>query len=1294
MAFRKIEAGLVQSSVDNFIGKRGTLFYDVSDGVLRISDGTTPGGTIVSGGAGGDYTLPTATTTVKGGVKIDGTTIAITNQVIRVGTVPYSSLSGTPTIPTNNNELTNGAAYITSAALSGLATETYVTSRGYITGLSWNQLTDKPNLAGTYQFSVAADDSTQRLISTDEVIKFTGAGGITTSSDAEGNITITQATTSSLVNGANTVSLSSAGVLTVPANGIITAPNAQEFQLQAKAADSVLRNEINLDPNNGTYMSVWSEELSTSFSLGAGSWVTGSWQKPGGFGAAYFTGAEALQNFWTTGPGSFVESVEVSINGGARGRAGYEGNNGGGSGVELSVDRIPVSSPTAITSLVFYYRTKNRFDIDYLNGQLLLNTQSMNINLETNSYINLKSTRANPVRIITNNNTHIWEFAANGKLTLPNGSTIGDGEAGFGVPITTARGTILLGNLAECAGGENHFHIMPAGQQAIDLFLGDDSNYVKLPSTGGVEISSSEIGAQHYWAFGSDGDLTVPGDIKSTANTSIIIDGGVLFANVTVQSVDSLGGGVWRMFISSSAYPTLGTIVQVGDTATLAWNNSVTATITSIVQDIGAGTWALHTNQNLITEWYQNPDARRTTINSTQVKTWTFGTDSRLIFPDNTVQSTAWTGVADYNNLINKPNLAGTYQFSVAADDSTQRLISTDEVIKFTGAGGITTSSDAEGNITITGPSLTGYATETFVTTRGYLTSVGTISYNDLTDKPNLASTYTFNVAADDSTLRTIGSEETVKFIGAGGITTSSDAEGAITITQATTSSLVNGTKTVSLSSTGTLSLPNNGKISSGVSIAQVGSRFSYATDAFGSLYNSGQVFLPADTNSNAIVAGYTIVGNSGAVTLTVTSATFVAGSPNFVQVATTPTASSFAYPVTVYSADYVAGYSAPEWQFSTDGSLTFPNGTTQTTAAESFSFSVAADDSTQRAISNNELIKFIGAGGITTASDTEGAITITQSAAAAGTLTGNTLASGVTASSLTSVGTLTGLTSSGTVLITNITASQSTTTGALQVRGGVGVSGNIYLGGGINSTGAIYSSGMNVTYAPENPTGQAFQATGKDTQGGTGYFDFFKINNTTSGGTNGSKTFRLNSTGAIEIINSAYSETILSLTDAGAMSAALPYQVAGKQAVNGPAFSAYAAAILQTISNGTLTKVLFQTEEFDTNSNYASSTFTPTVEGYYQLNAEVRLDGASGTGEMMIMLYKNGVGYKRGTNQQGTQIAANFWAMQVSTVVYANGTTDYFEIYVQQGSGGSVSVTAVNSPAITWFNGCMLRGA
>ena len=254
-------------------------------------------------------------------------------------------------------------------------------------------------------------------------------------------------------------------------------------------------------------------------------------------------------------------------------------------------------------------------------------------------------------------------------------------------------------------------------------------------------------------------------------------------------------------------------------------------------------------------------------------------------------------------------------------------------------------------------------------------------------------------------------------------------------------------------------------------------------------------------------------------------------------------------------------------------------------------------------------------------------------------------------------------------------------------------VSGNLTVGQS-NGNILITNGYISGTYTPASAIGAAVQLTGKDTQGGTGWFDFLKVTNITSGASNGSKSLRLNSTGFIEIINSAYTATIFSLSDAGTLSVSGDIQVSGKKAVNGPAFSAYANNTLQTITSGSQQKVLFQVEEFDTDGCYANSRFTPTIEGYYQLNAEVRLDGSSSTGEIMIVLYKNTTEYKRGTNQSGTSIATNFWAMQVSTLVYANGTTDYFEIKVQQTSGANVSVTAVNNPAITWFNGAMVRGA
>jgi hypothetical protein len=260
---------------------------------------------------------------------------------------------------------------------------------------------------------------------------------------------------------------------------------------------------------------------------------------------------------------------------------------------------------------------------------------------------------------------------------------------------------------------------------------------------------------------------------------------------------------------------------------------------------------------------------------------------------------------------------------------------------------------------------------------------------------------------------------------------------------------------------------------------------------------------------------------------------------------------------------------------------------------------------------------------------------------------------------------------------------------------GNISSAGNLTVNNVLRVTGnTVMSANLTLTYAPATPIGAAMNVITGNTQGGTGYADFLKVTNSVTNATNGNKSFRMSSAGAIEIINSAYNATLLSLSDAGSLSVNGNIQISGKKAVNGPAFSAYANASLQTITSGSQQKVLFQVEEFDTDNCYANSRFTPNVEGYYQLNAEVRLDGSSGTGEIMIVLYKNTSEHKRGTNQSGTSIATNFFAQQVSALVYANGTTDYFEIRVQQTSGGSLTVTAVNNPAITWFNGAMVRGA
>ena len=48
VTFRLYNEGLGSTEVSTFIGKRGDIFYDPDAAVLRISDGTTPGGVQIS----------------------------------------------------------------------------------------------------------------------------------------------------------------------------------------------------------------------------------------------------------------------------------------------------------------------------------------------------------------------------------------------------------------------------------------------------------------------------------------------------------------------------------------------------------------------------------------------------------------------------------------------------------------------------------------------------------------------------------------------------------------------------------------------------------------------------------------------------------------------------------------------------------------------------------------------------------------------------------------------------------------------------------------------------------------------------------------------------------------------------------------------------------------------------------------------------------------------------------------------------------------------------------------------
>ena len=130
-----------------------------------------------------------------------------------------------------------------------------------------------------------------------------------------------------------------------------------------------------------------------------------------------------------------------------------------------------------------------------------------------------------------------------------------------------------------------------------------------------------------------------------------------------------------------------------------------------------------------------------------------------------------------------------------------------------------------------------------------------------------------------------------------------------------------------------------------------------------------------------------------------------------------------------------------------------------------------------------------------------------------------------------------------------------------------------------------------------------------------------------------------------------------------------------------------------QTITTNTDTKITFSDEEFDTNNNFASSTFTPTVAGYYQINASANISNDTVTFERAtIYIYKNGSHYKRASwHGSSGSTPINDVTLCISTVVFMNGTTDYLEVYARE-TGGGTCVVVGNADKRTSFSGCFLR--
>ena len=247
--------------------------------------------------------------------------------------------------------------------------------------------------------------------------------------------------------------------------------------------------------------------------------------------------------------------------------------------------------------------------------------------------------------------TRSWTYGIDGKLTVPGNLQVDGGK-------------IIL-NTGDNAYVESVDYGVNSANSAVNIFGGP---YQKIKLRAG-------FGTQATWTFGTDGSLTFPdATVQSTAYTgsttvSSLVNGANTLSlgstgsltlptagkivNGTISAIGDTriiatnsSGGVTPTnpeFAEVAYSATILSTYSAGDTITL--NNGNVRTITSVASGGGGGyitiSWSGPSNSNpafpltLTTSDYE----------AERPNEWTFGTNSTLTFPNNTVQSTAWAGI-------------------------------------------------------------------------------------------------------------------------------------------------------------------------------------------------------------------------------------------------------------------------------------------------------------------------------------------------------------------------------------------------------------------------------------------------------------------------------------------------------------------------------------------------------------------------------------------------------------------------------------------------------------------------
>jgi len=597
------------------------------------------------------------------------------------GSVAYSSVTGTPTIPTSFSSLVNSTKTVSLAStgiLSLPAQAVPLTTVSQITSATINRTgasTDTEAIAAAQDSWFGAEQTWVDLRDQDAatiapatrtwaglpsweayplILAYTSGGGTGVSSfpsttNAAKNAYLAYkelASNIDIVSGDKVFSFENSGALRVP--GVITKDNS--LILQSSGVSGVLPtgNSASINPNgnlgrvfirtdNGTTLRTWEFDINGVLTL------------PGNL---KFPDLTVQTTAWTGSVSSLVNGTRT----------------------------VSLDSNSNLT-----FTNGEQIKTNFLGGGIELYQSSDNT-------IGIYPGGAEIKTFITGGPKYKWLFGITGNTTFPTGLVLGAPRGVNTVNFTCSvdkefqieTGTASAGRLWQFGTAGNT--TFPSGLTLHRLSTPYSNITADLDKI--LQIATQTSGGRKEWTFGTNGNLTAPGNLQVEGGKLILNTGG----NAYVESVDyGVNSANSALNIFGGPYQKINLRAGFGteSTWTLRTNGQM-------IFPQGTGLFELISGPTNTFGIFANEVVGRTvTIRTSPLsginKDYVFGADGTLTFPDYTVQSTAYIAPTTGNNVISSmgPLTISRNGMTIRVTSAGMIQMSFDSVINITGRSSI-----------------------------------------------------------------------------------------------------------------------------------------------------------------------------------------------------------------------------------------------------------------------------------------------------------------------------------------------------------------------------------------------------------------------------------------------------------------------------------------------------------------------------------------------------------------------------------------------------------------------------